>query len=167
MSSPPADVTNLLIAWSQGEPSAGTPLMDAVYDELRRLARGFLRRERREHSLAATALVHEAYVKLVDQRRVAWQNRAHFFAVAAHVMRRLLVDHARARGASKRGSGITIALDGHDVAVDARSPDLLALDAALDKLSAIDSRQARLVELRYFGGLTVEEAATVMGIAPI
>ena len=110
------DVTRLLLAWSDGKQAAGGPLMDAVYDELRRLARGYLVRERRNHSLPATALVHEAYLKLVDQRRVRWQNRAHFFAVASSVMRRLLVDHARARGAFKRGAEITVSLDGVDVA---------------------------------------------------
>ena len=139
--------------------------MDAVYDELRRLAHRYLRQERRDHSLPATALVHEAYLKLVDQRRVRWQNRAQFFGIAAHVMRRLLVDHARARGASKRGPGLTLSLDGVDVPADATSPDLVALDAALEKLAAIDPRQSRLVELRFFGGLTVEEAAAVVGIA--
>jgi RNA polymerase sigma factor (TIGR02999 family) len=162
-----SDVTALLVAWSNGEDGAGTPLMDAVYDELRRLARGYLRRERRDHSMAATALVHEAYLKLVDQRRVRWQNRAHFFAIAAHVMRRLLVDHARARAASKRGPGLTVSLEGLDAAADPRGPDLLTLDAALEKLTAIDPRQGRLVELRFFGGLTVEEVAAVLGIAAI
>ncbi len=162
-----SDVTGLLVAWSNGEEAAGTPLMDAVYRELRRLARGYLLRERRDHSLPATALVHEAYLKLVDQRRVRWQNRAHFFAVAAHVMRRLLVDHARARGATKRGSGVTVPLHDIDVPVASGSPDLLALDAALEKLTAIDPRQGRLVELRFFGGLTVDEAAGVLGIAAI
>src|SRR6185436_13103661 len=117
----------------------------------RRLARVYLTRERRDHSLPPTALVHEAYLKLTDQRRVRWQNRAHFYAVAAHVMRRLLVDHARTRSAAKRGVQITIPLDGVDVAAGGRSADLLALDAALDKLAAVDARQARLVELRYFG----------------
>jgi RNA polymerase sigma factor (TIGR02999 family) len=162
-----SDVTALLVAWSDGETAAGTPLMDAVYGELRRLARGYLRRERPDHSLPATALVHEAYVKLVDQRRVRWQNRAHFFAVAAHIMRRLLVDHARAHRASKRGSGVTLSLDGIDRSAMPRDPDLDLLDAALDKLSALDRRQGQLVELRFFGGLTVDEAAEVLGVAPI
>ena len=161
------DVTRLLLAWSDGSQAATIPLMDAVYDELRRLARAYLVRERRDHSLPATALVHEAYLKLVDQRRVRWQNRAHFYAVAAQVMRRLLVDHARARSATKRGAQITIPLDGIDVSDGGRSADLIALDSALDKLAALDARQARLVELRYFGGLTIDEAAAVMDIAPI
>ena len=161
------DVTRLLLAWSDGTQAAGGPLMDAVYDELRRLARNYLVRERRNHSLPATALVHEAYLKLVDQRRVHWQNRAHFFAVAASVMRRLLVDHARARGAVKRGVAITVSLDGVDVPADGDTPDLLALDAALQKLSALDARQGRLVELRFFGGLTTDEAAVVLDVAAI
>ena len=161
------DVTRLLLAWSDGKEAAATPLMDAVYDELRQLARRHLARERRDHSLPATALVHEAYLKLVDQRRVRWQNRAHFYAVAAQVMRRLLVDHARARGATKRGVQLTIPLDGVDAAAGGRSADLIALDTALDKLAALDPRQARLVELRYFGGLTIDEAATVMDVSAI
>ena len=161
------DVTRLLIAWSDGTQAAGGPLMDAVYDELRRLARSYLVRERRNHSLPATALVNEAYLKLVDQRRVRWQNRAHFFAVASSVMRRLLVDHARARGAVKRGAAITVSLDGVDVPADGCTPDLLALDTALQKLAALDPRQARLVELRFFGGLTTDEAAVVLDVAAI
>ena len=161
------DVTRLLLAWSDGSEAAASPLMDAVYDELRRLARGYLVRERRDHSLPATALVHEAYLKLIDQRQVRWRNRAHFYAVAAQAMRRLLVDHARARSAAKRGVQLTIPLDGVDVAAGGKSADLIALDTALDKLAALDPRQARLVELRYFGGLTVDEAAEVMDVAAI
>ena len=163
-----SDVTALLVAWSKGEAAAAAPLMEAVYDELRRLAGRRLRRERSDHSMAATALVHEAYLKLVDQHRVHWRNRAHFFAVAACVMRRLLVDHARTRGAAKRGAGLTLPLDGLDAAdVSSGSPDLLALNDALDKLATIDPRQGHLVELRFFGGLTVEETAVVLGVAPI
>jgi RNA polymerase sigma factor (TIGR02999 family) len=163
----PTDVTRLLLAWSDGEQSSGAALMDAVYGELRRVARGYLLRERREHSLPATALVHEAYVKLVDQRRVRWQSRAHFFAIASHIMRRLLVDHARAHGASKRGAGLTVSLNDVDRPADGKSADLIALDAALEKLARVDPRQARLVELRFFGGLTVDEAAAVLDIAAI
>jgi RNA polymerase sigma-70 factor (ECF subfamily) len=161
------DVTRLLLAWNGGEESAAAPLMDAVYTELRRLAGVHLRRERREHSLPATALVHEAYLKLVDQRRVRWQNRTHFFAIASQVMRRLLVDHARARAASKRGADLTVALEDIEVPSPIRAPDVIALDAALEKLARLDQRQARLVELRFFGGLTVDEAATAMDVAAI
>lgn len=162
-----ADVTELLVAWSNGEAAAGTRLMDVVYAELRQMARAHLRRERRDHSLPPTALVHEAYLKLVDQRRVQWQNRAQFFAVAARVMRRLLVDHARSRNAQKRGAAVTVPLTDIDPEIDPPAPDILALDAALAKLNALDPRQATLVELRFFGGLTVEEAAEVMAVAPI
>jgi RNA polymerase sigma-70 factor, ECF subfamily len=162
-----SDVTGLLVAWSNGEDAAGAPLMDAVHGELRRLARGFLGRERRRHSLPPTALVHDAYLKLVDQRHVRWKNRAHFLGVAAHVMRRLLVDHARARRAAKRGAGVVLQLDGIDVPLESRHPDLLALDEALCRLASIDPRQARVVELRFFGGLTVEEAAVVLEVAAI
>jgi RNA polymerase sigma factor (TIGR02999 family) len=161
------DVTRLLLAWNNGEEAAAAPLMDAVYAELRRLAGAHLRRERRDHSLAATALVNEAYVKLVDQRRVRWQNRSHFFAIASRVMRRLLVDHARERAAAKRGAQLTVSLEGIDVPAATRSPDLLALDAALEKLARLDQRQARLVELRFFGGLTIPEAANVLQVADI
>jgi RNA polymerase sigma factor (TIGR02999 family) len=161
------DVTRLLLAWNDGEEAAAAPLMDAVYAELRRLARGHLLRERREHSLAATALVHEAYLKLVDQRRVRWQNRTQFFAIASQMMRRLLVDHARARAASKRGAHLTVALEDIEVPSPVREPDVIALDAALEKLATFDRRQARLVELRFFGGLTVDEAAGVLDVAAI
>ena len=168
---PATDVTRLLLAWSDGEEAVAEPLMDAVYQELRRLARAYVLRERPDHSLSPTGLVHEAYLRLVDQKRARWQNRAHFFAVAAHVMRRLLVDHARARGASKRGSGLTVSLDEADVDVaaplQAQRPDVIALDRALEKLARIDARQSRLVELRFFGGLTVDEAAAVLDVAAI
>jgi RNA polymerase sigma factor (TIGR02999 family) len=162
-----SDVTALLVAWSKGKEAAGGVLIDAVYGELRRLARAHLRRERPDHSLPPTALVHEAYLKLVDQRRVRWQNRAHFFAIAAQQMRRILVDHARAHGAAKRGADVTVSLTGLDLGTEAPVFDLMALDHALDKLARIDARHGRLVELRFFGGLTVEETAAILGIAPI
>jgi RNA polymerase sigma-70 factor (ECF subfamily) len=161
------DVTRLLLAWSDGEPSAGEALIDAVYGELRRMARGYMRRERLDHSLPPTALVHEAYMKLVDQRRVKWQNRAHFFAIAARVMRRILVDHARGRASAKRGSGSTLTLLDMDASLDPPHVDVLALDVALERLAAIDPRQSQLVELRFFGGLTVDEAAIVLDVAAI
>lgn len=160
------EVTRLLVAWSGGDRSVGDALIGAVYDDLRRMARAYFRRERSGHSLPPTALVHEAYMKLVEQRDVHWQNRAHFFAIAARVMRRILVDHARARGSAKRGKGTDVTL--HDVhAVAPLAIDVLALDQALEKLAVLDPRQSRLVELRFFGGLTVEEAAAVLDIAPI
>ena len=161
-----ADVTALLLAWSDGDQAAGSRLIDAVYDELRRVARRHLRGER-DHSLAPTALVHETYLKLVDQRRVRWQNRAHFFGIAAQLMRRILVDHARARAAAKRGKDRTVVLDVEDVETPPLDMDVLALDAALDKLAALDARQSKLVELRFFAGLTVEEVAATLQIAPI
>ena len=161
-----ADLTDLLVAWSAGDEAARNRLIDAVYNELRGLARGYLRRERADHSLAPTALVHEAYLKLIDQRQVRWQNRAHFFAIAAHVMRRILVDHARTRGAAKRHGGQRVPLEDVQAVMDPPEVDVLDLDAALDKLSTFDPRQSELVELRFFGGLTVDEAAAVMGVAP-
>ena len=162
-----SDVTGLLVACGNGEAGARAILMEAVYDELRRLARGYLGRERPEHTLAPTALVHEAYLKLVDQKRVRWQNRAHFFAIAAQQMRRVLVDHARAHRTAKRGGGATIPLADIDVAGGQFDLDVLDLETALDKLAALDPRQSRLVELRFFGGLTVEETAAVLGVAAI
>jgi RNA polymerase sigma factor (TIGR02999 family) len=161
------DVTGLLVAWSDGEAAASGRVMEAVHAELRRQARGFLRRQRPDHSLAPTDLVHEAYLKLVDQRKVGWQNRAHFFASAAHVMRRLLVDHARAHGAVKRGAGLRVPLLDIDAVADPADIDVLALEAALERLATIDQRQSRLVELRFFGGLTGKEIAMVLGVAPI
>jgi RNA polymerase sigma factor (TIGR02999 family) len=163
----PPDVTGLLVAWSRGDADANERLIEAVYAELRGLARGYLRRERPDHSLAPTALVHEAYLRLVDQRHLQWHNRAHFFAIAAHVMRRLLVDHARGHGAAKRGAGHRVPLLDIDVAVDPVGFDVLALDAALSRLAAIDARQSRLVELRFFAGLTGVEIAAVLGVAPV
>jgi len=133
---------------------------------LRGLAYAYLRRERADHSLAPTALVHEAYLKLINQRQVRWQNRAHFFAIAAHVMRRILVDHARTRGAAKRDGGQRVLLEDVQAVIDPPEVDVLDLDAALDRLSSLDPRQSELVELRFFGGLTVDEAAAVLGVAP-
>ena len=161
------DVTRLLPAWSEGEAAAGDALMDAVYTELRRRARGYLSRERSDHTLPPTALVHEASLRLVDQRHVRWQNRAHFFAIAARVMRRILVDHARARASIKRGGGEPVRLVDEDGRLEPPPIDILALDVALDRLAAVDSRQGQLVELRFFGGLTIEEAATVLSVAAV
>ena len=163
----PGDISVLLLAWRDGDESARSRLTEVVYDELRRVAQRHMRRERPDHSLTPTALVHEAYLKLIDQRRVEWQNRAQFFAIAARVMRRVLVDHARARATAKRAAGLSIALDDVDVRTAPLDVDILAIDAALDELAAIDDRQSQLVELRFFAGLTVEETATALGVAPI
>ena len=161
------DVTGMLVAWGQGDQAADSRLIAVVYEDLRRVARRRLRAERADHSLAPTALVHEAYLRLVDLRRVRWQNRAQFFAIAARVMRQILVDHARAHAAAKRGGpGWKVPLAD---AVGATAPpevDLLDLDAALGKLAAIDARLGELVVLRFFGGLTVEEAADALGRSP-
>jgi RNA polymerase sigma factor (TIGR02999 family) len=166
---PAPDVTGLLLAWGRGDQSAADRLVPVVYDELRRQAERAMRREGGEHTLQATALVHESYLRLVDQRRVEWRNRAHFFAIASTVMRRVLVDHARARLAAKRGGGAApVSLAG----VAAGTPDgtdeadLIALHEALEKLAALDPDQARLVELRYFGGLTIEETAEALSVSP-
>jgi RNA polymerase sigma factor (TIGR02999 family) len=163
----PRDVTALLDDWSRGNPSALSQLLPLVYAELRRVAARQLRNERADHTLQPTALVHEAYIRLVDERQVDWQNRAHFFGVSASVMRRILVDHARRRGASKRGDGIScVSLDeAKDVAASNEMP-ILALNQALDRLEKVDSELAKIVELRAFGGLTIEEAAHVLSVSP-
>jgi len=164
------DVTALLIAWNEGDPDALERLMPLVYEELHRIAARQFRRERPENTLQATALVHEAYMKLVDQRRAHWQNRAQFFAVAAKLMRRVLVDHARAQAAEKRGSGATrlTLTDAGDTPAGGQQADLdvLALDAALDRLATLDARQARVVELRFFGGLDLAETAATLDASP-
>lgn len=158
-------VTQLLLAWSDGDHGALDELTPLVYDELRRLAGAYLRRERRGHTLQSSALVHEAFLRMVDQR-VAWQNRAHFFGVAAQLMRRILVDYARNRGASKRGGDQThLALDEALDEAEAQDADVIALDDALNSLAALDPRQSRIVEMRYFGGLTIEETAEALGVS--
>jgi RNA polymerase sigma factor (TIGR02999 family) len=166
MNAPPGAVTKLLRAWNDGDPEAREQLLPLVYRELRRQAAFYLRRERRDHTLPATALVHEAYLRLVGQE-ASYANRAHFLALAASMMRRVLVDHARARAAAKRPQpDLMIALDEQaGPAVEPRPVELLGLDRALTELAAVDERQARLVELRYFVGLTAEETAEVMGIS--
>jgi RNA polymerase sigma factor (TIGR02999 family) len=166
---PGVDVTGLLLAWKRGDQAATDQLVVAVYDELHRQAGWAMRREGGEHTLQATALVHESYLRLVDQRRVEWRNRAHFFAIASTVMRRILVDHARARLTAKRGGGvapITLAGAEHGGPQETDDVDLLALHEALERLAALDPEQARLVELRYFGGLTIEETAEALGVSP-
>ncbi|HBY61057.1 MAG TPA: RNA polymerase subunit sigma-70 [Solibacterales bacterium] len=163
----PSNVTQLLVDWSKGNRQALEQLMPLVYDELRRLADFYLRRERAGHTLQGTALVHEAYLRLVDQNRVQWQNRAHFFGVAAQMLRRILVDHARAHRTAKRGGGaLTLALDEAIGAPEQKDLDLVALDDALNGLSQMDAQQAKIVELRYFSGLTIEETAEVLDISP-
>ena len=165
MTSQPDNVTQLLEKWGEGDESALAELMPVIYSELRRLADAYLRRERRDHTLQPTALVNEAYLKLVGQQRVRWQNRAHFYGVSAQLMRRILVDHARARQAQKRGGAdYRLSLEHVDPASDSPDLDLLAVHEALERLAAKDSQQARVVELRFFGGLSIEEAAEVMGI---
>lgn len=162
-----AAITELLIAWSDGRRDALDDLMPVVYEDLRRIAAGYMRRERSGHPLQPTALVSEAYLRLVDQRRVQWRNRAHFFGVAAGMMRRILVDTARRRRAERRGGDWErVTLTGFDVA--ANEPglvDVLALHEALERLAVFDPQQARIVELRYFAGLTIEEAAEVVGVS--
>jgi RNA polymerase sigma factor (TIGR02999 family) len=163
----PENVTEMLLDWSRGDRAALDRLMSVVYGDLRRHAARALRRERSEHTLQTTALIHEAYLRLIDQRRVDWQNRAHFFGIAARLMRQILVDHARRRDAAKRG-GPERAVTLDDVVAGGSGPDLdvVALDRALDRLAALSERQARVVELRYFGGLSVEEAAEVLDVSP-
>jgi RNA polymerase sigma-70 factor (ECF subfamily) len=161
------DVTQILQEVRDGDGDAPARLMPLVYDELRRLADHYLRQERPDHTLQPTALVHEAYLKLVDQTSVDWQNRAHFFGVSAQVMRQILVDHARRHRASKRG-GLQQKLT-LDEAIDYSQPldvDLVALDDALTALAQLDARQSKIVELRFFGGLTIEETAVALGISP-
>ena len=164
---PKVEISELLKAWSNGESGAADEMMPLVYDELRRQARRYLRRERANHTLQSTALVHEAYIRLVGQRDVTWQNRAHFFGIAAEMMRRILVNYALRSGRVKRGGeAVTIALDdGFQVADRSADVNLIDLDEALCRLAEMDERQARLVELKYFGGLSIEETAEVLGIS--
>jgi RNA polymerase sigma factor (TIGR02999 family) len=162
------NVTKLLLELSNGEHSAVDALLPVVYDELKKLAASYLRRERVGHTLQPTALVHEAYIRLIDQTRVNWQNRAHFFGVAANVMRRILVDHARKHNAGKRGVEYQkFSLDENVNKAVEISNELIALDDALNELAKVDPDNARLVELRYFGGLTFEETAEVMNVSVI
>jgi RNA polymerase sigma factor (TIGR02999 family) len=161
------DVTRLLVDWSNGSKQALEDLMPLVYDELRRLAGRYLRHERPGHTLQSTALVHEAFLRLVDQKSVRWQNRAHFFGVAAQMIRRILVDHARSHQTAKRGADAPkLSLDEALATPEQRDMDLVALDDALNGLAKIDPQQSRIVELRFFGGLSIEETAEVLGISP-
>jgi RNA polymerase sigma factor (TIGR02999 family) len=159
-------VTRLLHAWSDGHPDAQDELLPLVYGELRRRAAGHLRRDRRHHTLQPTALVHEAYMRLLGQHAVDWQSRTHFFALASRMMRRILVDHARARAAAKRpDEALRVALEGDLASVDPRGCDVLLLDQALTELARLDERQGLIVELRYFGGLTETESAAALSIS--
>jgi len=163
----PREVTQLLQAWCSGDQRALDELVPLVYCELHSLAHRFMLRERAGHTLQTTALVNETYLKLVDSARVRWQDRAHFFAMSAGLMRRILVDFSRARGSRKRGGDVRkVELDESRVALPERGKDLIALDSALNSLATIDPRQAKIVELRFFAGLGVEETAEVLGISP-
>jgi RNA polymerase sigma factor (TIGR02999 family) len=161
------EITQMLRAWGDGDREALDKLLPLVYNELHRQAARFLRHERPNHTLQTTALIHEAYLKLVDQKQARWQNRAHFFAICAQLMRRILVDHARTRQRAKRGGGdLRVTLTEVVASAHERDINLIALDEALARLAALDARQSRVVELRFFGGLDVAETAAVLGLSP-
>jgi RNA polymerase sigma-70 factor, ECF subfamily len=165
--SAPEDVTLLLSGINNGDGTAPEKLLPLVYEELRRLARSYLQNERRDHTLQPTALVHEAYIRLVDWKNVSWQNRAHFFAVAAQVMRKILVDYARQKRAQKRGGGDTVLELDETVSFSSkREIDLILLNEALEDLAKLDPVQEKIIELRFFGGLTIEETAHALKISP-
>ena len=161
------EITDLLLAWNEGEPSALQELAPLVDAELRRLARSYLRRERAGHTLQTTALINEAYVRLIDSKRVRWENRAHFYGLAARVMRQILVDFSRRRNYQKRGGGLhQITLVEAFAVEPGNDPDLLALDEALRELATVDQRKAQVVEMRFFGGLTEKEVALALNVSP-
>lgn len=165
--SPPGDITRLLADLRGGNRDVHAQLIPLVYDELRRLAAHYMRQERTDHTLQPTALVHEAYLRLVEQREVTWENRAHFFGVAANLMRRILVDHARSKRAEKRGGSVQrVTLDHALQYCEEKSDELIALDEALTRLATWDPRQCQIVELRFFGGLTEDETAAILGVSP-
>ena len=162
------NVTELLLAWGNGQKAVVDQLLPLVEQELRRIAHNYMRKEKGHHMLQTTALVNEAYLKLIDQRNVKWQNRAQFFGLAAQIMRRILLNHARDLNAEKRGGGAEhVDIAGVQVLTQEKSAELIALDDALENLAKFDKMKSRIVELRYFGGLTLEETAEVLGIAPI
>jgi RNA polymerase sigma factor (TIGR02999 family) len=164
---PPNEITERLIAWGAGDRAAFDQLLPVVYRELRRMAGNYLRQENPGHTLQPTALVHEAWLRLIDQERVDWRNRAQFFGVAAQMMRRILVDHAKARHREKRGGdAVKLSLDDVINLSRERAAELLALDDALDELMRVDERKSRVIELRYFGGFSVEETAQILGVSP-
>jgi len=168
MDSDPQSVTQLLIEWRKGDETALDRLIPLVYDEMRRLARYYMRRERLGHTLQTTALINEAYIRLVDHKGMRWQNRAHFYAVAAQAMRRILVDNARSRHYAKRGGGAQmVELDEAAIVAQQQAAEMVALDDALNDLTALDPRQSKTVELRYFGGMSVEETAEALGVSPV
>jgi RNA polymerase sigma factor (TIGR02999 family) len=168
MAAIPQEITQLLLSWSEGDNSALDRLIPLVYPELRRLARQHMRRENAGHTLQTSALINEAYLRLVDQQAVKWQGRAHFFAVAAQVMRHILIDHARSLHYAKRGAGAQhVPLDEVTLVSQERAAEFVALDESLTLLAAVDPRKSQIVELRFFGGLTVEEAAEVMKLSSI
>ena len=165
-SRPPHEITQLLAEWSNGNQTALDKLYPLVYDELHRMASRYMNRERKGHTLQTTALINEAYVRLVDQKHVHWENRAHFFAISAKIMRRILIDHARLHAYAKRGGGAQkVSLDETAMVADERASDLLLLDEALNRLAEMDQRRSQVVELRYFGGLNNEEIAGVLKIS--
>ena len=165
--SAPGEITRLLSDWSSGNHAALEKLLPVVYDQLRRLASGYMRRERPNHMLQTTALVHEAYLRLVDEQNLNYQTRAHFFAVAAQVMRHILVDYARGQRRAKRGHGVApLALSDVAVMSDDRAEELIAVNSALENLTAMDQRKGRVFELRYFGGMSVEEVADTLKVSP-
>ena len=161
------ELTHLLLAWRQGEREALDRLIPVIYEELRRIAHSYIRGERRGNTLQTTALVNEAYLRLIDCSRVNWQNRAHFLAVSAQLMRRILIDYARSRGYQKHGGAMErISLKESQIVSAGRDPDLVELDEALQALAAVDARKSQVVELRFFGGMTAEETAEVLGVSP-
>jgi len=161
------DVTQLLVAWTNGDQAARDQLISVVYEELYRLARRYMRKESPGHTLQTSALVNEAFLRLVDQRNVRWQNRSHFFAIAAQMMRRILVDYARSRSYAKRGGGArALTLDEELIVSDERSDEVVAVHEALEELAKFDARKSQIVELRFFGGLSIDETAEVLGVSP-
>lgn len=164
----PSEITEYLIAWCDGDRAALNKLIPLVEKELRRIARNYMRREDPNHTLQTTALVNEAYIRLIDQKNVRWQNRAHFFGIAANIMRRILLNHARDKHRDKRGGrAVYVSLSEVAVMSDEKSSELIALDEALRKLEAIDARKSKVVELRYFGGLSVNETAEFLQVSPV
>src|SRR5688572_5820261 len=168
MAASPQEITQLLLKWSEGDKDALDLLIKLVQPELRRLARKYMQRENPAHTLQTSALINEAYVRLISQQDVEWQNRGHFFAVAAQVMRHILIDHARKHQVARRGGGLLrVSLDETAVASHERASEFVALDEALTKLAVVDARKSQIVEMKFFGGLTVDEIAEVMKLSPI